>query len=93
MSYSVVASSGAKSADAQIKSNSGTVWGAQLKGGSDTATLVLYDGTDATGKKIAELSAAAGALSSITFPAGVSFADGLWADVSGTGPSYVVWNE
>lgn len=89
----VVMSSGATSADAQVKSTSGTVWGAQLKGGSDTATLVLYDGTDATGKKIAELSAAAGALSHVTFPAGVSFSSGLFADVSGTGPEYTVWFE
>ncbi len=93
MSYNVAASSGNKTADAQIKSNSGTVWGAQLKGGADTATLVLYDGTDATGKKIAELSAGAGVLSHITFPAGVSFSTGLWADVSGTTPAYVAWFE
>ncbi len=93
MGHGVVESSGAKTADAQIKSTSGTVWGAQLKGGSDTATLVLYDGTSASDKKICELSAAAGVLSEITLPEGVSFSTGLFADVTGTGPEYVVWSE
>ncbi len=93
MPYNLATSSGAKTADASIKSTSGALWGAQLKGGDDTATLVLYDGADAAGKKIAEISAAAGALSDITFPAGVSFADGLFAGIDSGGNEYVVWYE
>ena len=93
MSNAVVETSGAKTADAQLKSTSGIFWGAQLKGGSDTATLVLYDGTSASDKKICELSAAAGILSDIHLTAGVSFSTGLFADVSGTGPEYVIWFE
>ena len=89
----VVESSGARTADAQVKSTSGTLWGAQLKGGATSATLVLYDGTSASGKKLCELSSAAGALSNIHLTGGVSFSTGLFADVSGTGPEYVVWFE
>ena len=93
MPYPVVSSSGEKNSDTQIKSTSGTLWGAQLNGASAAATLVLYDGADATGKKLCELESAIDGLEAITFPAGLSFADGLFADVGGTGATYVAWYE
>ena len=93
MPYQVVASTGEKSADVAVKSGSGTLWGAQLNGASAAATLVLYDGADATGKKLCELESAIDGLEAITFPAGLSFGDGLFADVTGVGATYVAWYE
>lgn len=59
-------------------------WSVRAVGGA--VTIDLYDGHDNTGDLLASISLAAGASDAQTMmPAGVTFADGIFADVQGAG--------
>lgn len=69
---------------------SGVVSHVTLLAGSDAATLTLYDGTDNTGTPIALLAADAGAADRAVYPSGVRYSNGVYAEITGTGPTGLV---
>lgn len=67
----------------QLYTVSGRLVGWSLRAAGGTATVDLYDGHDNTGDLLASISLAAGASDAQTMmPAGVTFADGVYADVT-----------
>lgn len=77
-------------ADGAVKSAPGALCSVVLTGGSDAATLVLYDNTAASGSKLVTLKAAANT-SVVYAPAQpVAAGKGIYADISGTGPAAYV---
>ena len=87
----IAESSGNQTADATLKSTSGILYGVQLNAAGDIATIALYDGTSASGVKLMELEVAINSFNYISIPGGISFATGLYADVTGSTPVYVAW--
>ena len=92
MSGTTSISSGLLSADAQIYTGRGTLQGLTvLTDGTNAATVTLYDNTAASGTVIAKL-VVAGAdrqgFQSWNFHP--RCLNGIYADVSGTGASYIV---
>jgi hypothetical protein len=85
--YSVTAES------ALVKTGPGVLYQAVLSGGSDAATLILYDNAAGSGSQIcATIKAAAGTTVTVDFGDGVVFGVGLYAALTGTTPSAsVVW--
>jgi len=71
--------------DTSIKDSPGVVYAVVLAGGSDAATLTLYDNTAAAGERELFLAAAAGT-SEAFCPVGVGmkFSTAIYADISGT---------
>ena len=67
--------------------------GALLNPGSAAAILTVYDGTDNTGPVIAKLVATASGYSTATPDVTIPVATGIYAEVSGTGASYVIYFE
>jgi len=76
-----------KAASAAFKTGGGILYGLVLTGGSDAATLIVYDNTSGTGTVIAKLAAAAGVTVSVSIPNGVTFTTGAYAALTGTAPS------
>lgn len=61
--------------------------------GTNTATVILYDNTAASGKKVFEAQVDAGNDHSVlyTFPCPVRCENGLYLDIDGTGASCIVY--
>lgn len=72
-------------ASALIRTGSGMLISALLTGGSDAATLTIYDNTEASGTVLAVLKAAANTSVSWT-PGPAVCKTGLYAALAGTGP-------
>jgi len=84
-SYKTLTSSGA------VLAEEGYLIAVVLTGGSDAATVTLYDNASAaSGNVICKLGAAAGASASFAPGAAVKVANGIYAALSGTGPSVSV---
>lgn len=75
---------------AAIKSGPGRLIAAGLTGGSDGATLIVYDNTAGSGTVLVKLAAAAGVSVQWTPPGGQVAARGLYAAVTGTAASATV---
>jgi len=74
-------------ASAAVKSGPGILYGLVLTGGSDAATLIVYDNTAGSGTVIIKLSAATNITVSVDLPMGVAFGVGAYAALTGTAPS------
>lgn len=86
-------STGQKSADAQVVALESALVAILLKSdGTNTATLDVYDGTSTAGLKIASLSipATTAAPEALIFNIPVKCNLGIFADVSGTGATYII---
>lgn len=86
-------SSGLKSADAAIMAQSGFLCGLQvIADGTNAATVILYDNASAaSGTVLAKIVVDAGATYEDYTPLeGIECANGIYADVSGTGAEYIV---
>ncbi len=78
-------------ASALVKTGPGEVYGVILTGGSDAASVILYDNTAGSGTKaIGAIKAASGASVSFSLPNGVAFSKGLYATITGTTPEVTV---
>jgi len=77
-------------ADGVVKSGPGALVAVALSGGTDAATVVLYDNTAASGTVLCTLKA--GANESVIFTPALpyAFAKSCYADLSGTGPEVTV---
>jgi hypothetical protein len=78
--------------DATVISGPGRLAAVVLTPGSDASSLILYDNTAASGNKIVTLTAVANGASVMFCPAQpASFANGIRADITGTGAvAYVI---
>lgn len=78
---------------ALIHTGPGVIYQAMLTGGSDAATLILYDEVAGSGTTLAAtIKAAINTTVVVQFPGGVAFGVGLYAAVSGTAASVsLVW--
>jgi hypothetical protein len=86
-------SSGLKTADAAILAQSGAVRGLTVTAdGTNAATVVLYDNDSAaSGTVLAKITVDAGATQECLIPeGGIHAANGIYADVTGTGAEYIV---
>lgn len=86
-------SSGQKSADAQVVALECSIVSILLlPDGTNACTLNVYDGTSTSGLKIASLSIAALAVAPqvLTFQIPVKCNAGIYADVAGTGATYII---
>lgn len=80
--YKVISSSGA------IKSGNGILYAITLTGGSDAATLTLYDELSGSGDQmVATIKAATNTTVHLIFPGGIVFGIGCYATITGTSPS------
>lgn len=78
--------------DALVKTGPGLFFGVLLTGGSDAATIVLYDNTSATGTILATVKAAINTTAVWTPAVPYAFGTGIYADVTGTAmAAYVVY--
>lgn len=91
-SYTMATSSGEKTEDTQIMTGLGALTAVQLiTDGTNAATVVCYDGTSGSGKKIGEYK-----VDGAVYYRGwawiwpVSIETGIWCDVTGTGASFIV---
>lgn len=73
-------------ADGAVRTGPGQLVAVLLTGGSDQATLVLYDNTGASGTKLATLKAAANTTVTWTPATPYVASKGIYADITGTGP-------
>lgn len=77
---------------AAVLTEAGTLYGAVLTGGSDAATLIVYDNTNAaSGTVLLKLAAAAGVSVAFTPDFAVAGNVGLYAAVTGTAPLATVY--
>lgn len=75
------------SASGQIKSQGGVLYAVTLTGGSDAATLVLYDEITGSGDQLwPTIKAGAAETVHLTFPGGLKFGVGCYATITGTAP-------
>ncbi len=77
-------------ADGAAKSGPGALVAVALAGGTDAATVVLYDNTAASGTVLCTLKAAANESAVFTPALPYAFAKGCYADLTGTGPEVTV---
>lgn len=78
-------------ASALVKTGPGVVYAVTLTGGSDAASVILYDNTTGSGTQVwATVKAAAGATVHVDLPGGVVFGTGCYATITGTTPSIAV---
>jgi len=77
-------------ADGAVKSGPGALVAVALSGGTDAATVVLYDNTAASGTVLCTLKAAANESAVFTPALPYAFAKGCYADLTGTGPEVTV---
>lgn len=76
---------------AQVKTGPGAVYGVVVTGGSDAASLILYDNTSGADPKIiGTIKAAATVSVAVSFPNGIVFGAGCYATITGTAPSITV---
>lgn len=82
-----------QTADAQIWTGKGRLNSVSIfTDGTNAASVVLYDGTSASGKVLAKLSIAGATLQShVNFVSPVAFEVGIFADVTGTGAGYIAY--
>jgi len=81
-------------ATGQIYSGATQLYGVVLTAGSDTATVVVKDGTSTAGAIVAKLSAVANTTASIVldcFPIGIT--SGIYLTITGTTPSVSVFSD
>lgn len=83
-------SSSTTASSAAIHSGPGRLIAALLTGGSDAATLTIYDNTAGSGVVLAKLAAAAGVSVQWTPPGGQATARGIYATLTGTTPSATI---
>ena len=85
-------SSGSQNADAAIRAyGPGWFFGADLSGGSAASTLVLHDdASGTTGAVIAQLSCVATGSDHVLCDPPLRVTNGIYANVGGTGATYVV---
>jgi|SRR3990167_5444490 len=77
--------SGAVSADAVVTASPALLHSVVLVGGSDQATVILYDNaTGASGTTLVRLTAAANATTVCNFTKPINATAGMYADVAGT---------
>ncbi len=74
-----------KVASALIKTGPGLLHSVVLAAGSDTATLILYDNTAASGSIICKLTAVVGESASAVLD--VAYSTGIYMALTGTDPS------
>lgn len=70
---------------AAVRTGPGTLHSVVLAAGSDAATLIVYDNTAGSGTVICKLAAVANGGASAVLD--VAFSKGLYAALTGTGPS------
>ncbi len=93
MRYSVT-SSGSQNADAQIQSNPSRLHAVQLiSDGTNAASVSVYSGTTTGGLLLATVKVAAttSSPSTVVFFSPVDANNGIFADVAGTGATYIVY--
>ena len=79
---------------ALVKTGPGILHAATLTGGSDAATLILYNNIAGSGTKAyAILKAAIDTTVHVEIPGGVPFGTGLYAEITGTTPDVAVFFE
>lgn len=94
MSCCPATSSGLLSADAAVATKSAKIHSVILIGGSDAATVTVYDNPSAaSGTVLVKLACAAGASEVYHAPVGIVVNNGIYVDVSGTGVGAVVHYE
>jgi hypothetical protein len=76
-----------KTASGAVKSGPGLLVGAVLAGGSDAATLILYDNTAGSGTILCKLAAAAGTTAVFCPAVPIVCGVGIYAALTGTAPS------
>lgn len=74
-------------ASGSVKASGGVLHTAILTGGSDAATLIVYDNTAGSGTIILKLAAAAGVTVVAPLNCGWAFGKGCYAALTGTAPS------
>ena len=80
----IIANPVSVTADGVAKTGPGILWAVVLYAASADATLVLYDNTAASGTVLVKLATKAGTSVAFTPAVGVTFAIGVYADISGT---------
>jgi len=87
-------SSGELTADAQAVNGKGTLKAVQvITDGTNDATVILYDNTAASGKKVFEGTCPGGEDSRLfDFSYPPNFKTGLYLDITGTGASCIVYS-
>lgn len=86
------ASSGEQTSDAAISTTRGFITGVEvITDGTNNATVVIYDNTAASGTVIGEFTVVGGNhFGGRNFIIPVRYTRGLYADVTGTGASYII---
>lgn len=74
-----------KTSSALVKTGPGLLHSVVLAGGSDAATLIVYDNTAGSGTIICKLAAQTGETASAVLD--VAFSKGIYATLTGTTPS------
>lgn len=77
-------------ADGAVKTGPGALVAVVLTGGSDQASVVLYDNTAASGTVLCMLTVAANSSGDFAPCLPYVFSKGIYADLSGTNPSVTV---
>lgn len=77
-------------ADGAVKNGPGVLVAVVVTGGTDAATVVLYDNTAASGTVLCTLKAGANESAVFTPALPYAFAKGCYADLTGTGPEVTV---
>ncbi len=76
-------------ADGVVLGRNGVLHSVHLSGGSANATLTLFDNASAaSGAVICKLSALIGSNDEWSIPGGVTVANGVFADITGTGAEF-----
>lgn len=76
-----------KTSSGAAKAGAGELYAVNLTGGSDAATLIVYDNTAGSGTVICKLACAAGVTACITLPKPAEFTTGCYLTLTGTAPS------
>lgn len=84
--------SNAVTADGAVKTSNGRLSAVLLTAAAATATIILYDNASAaSGTILASLSCVQNTSTHVTFPHGLVFSNGIYADIGGAGAAaYVV---
>lgn len=86
----IIASHAAVAADGIVKSGPGSLVGVVLTAAAADASLILYDASSATGTVLCTLAAVQKTSVSFTPVAGIAFAIGCYADITGSGATATV---
>ncbi len=82
-----------KTENGAVKSAPGHLVSVVLTGGSDAATLIIYDNTAASGTKLITLKAAANTTVPYVPPRSIPFGKGCFAALTGTSPAAYIQYE